>query len=372
MAVRPISNASADYDWPPQFTSVPTGNGSRPAQAIPRPDSWLRVDLAPIIDGGWQPPQPAHLTRTDGKALLYAGAVHTFNGEPESMKSWCAQLACLQVVQGPGWALYLDFEDTADSVVRRLLAMGATRDQLLERFDYRRVDEPLTPEAAAIFEEALACQPSLVVLDGVTEAMGLLGLDPYSNPDVAKFWALIPRRASRAGATVVLLDHVVKSTEARGRWAIGAQHKLAAVDGAAFTFTTLRPFGAGRTGEARIELAKDRPGQLRGYTAGHTVAHLKLVSDPDGGVSATVEAPAEHGDDFRPVTLMERVSRYVELHPGVSKHTVETAVNGRNEWKRVALDLLAAEGYVDVVRGPRAAMLVSSLKPFRADENEQL
>jgi hypothetical protein len=48
---------------------------------------------------------------------------------------------------------------------------------------------------------------------------------------VASWLELLPRWAARLGAAVLVLDHVVKNVETRGRWATGSQHKLAGLDG---------------------------------------------------------------------------------------------------------------------------------------------
>ena len=70
-----------------------------------------------------------------------------------------------------------------------------------------------------------------MVIDGVTEAMTMHGLELKDNADVAKFVELLPRPLARMGAAVVLVDHVAKDTGGRGRFAIGAPHKLAGIDG---------------------------------------------------------------------------------------------------------------------------------------------
>ena len=59
------------------------------------------------------------------------------------------------------------------------------------------------------------------------------------------------------------LDHVTKDREGRGRYAIGAVHKLNALDGGAYILENRHPFGVGRTGRSTVRVAKDRPGQLR-------------------------------------------------------------------------------------------------------------
>ena len=60
-------------------------------------------------------------------------------------------------------------------------------------------------------------------MDGITEAMSLHGLQLQDNNDVARFMVMLPRRFARTGAAALLIDHVTKDRETRGRYAIGAQ-----------------------------------------------------------------------------------------------------------------------------------------------------
>jgi hypothetical protein len=112
--------------------------------------------------------------------------------------------------------LYVDFEDGALSIVGRLMALGAERDAVLQRFVYVRPDEPLADVAIREFNSC-SRDVTLAVLDGVTEALTLHGLDLASNTDVAKWRAQLPRPLARAGAAVLEIDHVVKDREQRGR-----------------------------------------------------------------------------------------------------------------------------------------------------------
>src|SRR5687768_6675613 len=68
--------------------------------------------------------------------------------------------------------------------------------------------------------------------------------------------------ARRVGAAVLMLDHVTKSREGRGRFAFGSQHKLASGD-VGFLLEARQPAGIGRTGRTSILISKDRHGALR-------------------------------------------------------------------------------------------------------------
>ena len=188
------------------------------------PSTWAAIDLTAAVDGG-DVPAPTLLTRTDGTPLLYRGRVHWLQGEPESLKSWLANLGVAQVLEAGGACMWIDFEDDEGGLTARLLALGVPKATLLDqqRFRYLRPDEPLYDRhgvagpGAVDFDEALrAIAWDLVVVDGVTEAMTLEGLALIDNADVARWMRLIPKRiASVSGAAVAVIDHLTKSRETR-------------------------------------------------------------------------------------------------------------------------------------------------------------
>jgi hypothetical protein len=351
-----ISDAEASTD---EFTEP---------EVSPPPEvrtSWSPVLLDVLLDGGALEEPPSLLPRSDGSRLLYAGKLHTVQGEPESGKGWLALRASADQLAAGEHIVYIDFEDGPATIVARLLALGADREAIRERFHYVRPDEPLGDKALADVEALVGLGPSLVVLDGVTEALAQQGLDLRDNLDIAKWIDLLPRRLVRAGIAVVQLDHVVKDKNGRGRFAIGAQHKLAGVD-VAYTLEVESPFGRGRTGSAKLSVAKDRPGFVRQYAeGGKRVADLRLISPKDGGVELSLEPPATAGE-FRPTGQMERISRVIESNPGLSKNGVRGLIQGKNEVKDVALELLVAEDYVER-RTDGQAHRHYSLHPYRED-----
>jgi hypothetical protein len=174
----------------------------------------------------------------------------------------------------------------------------------------------------------------------VTEALAVEGLDMASNQDVAGLYNRLPRPFARAGAAVLLVDHVVKDREARGRYAIGAQHKLAGVD-VAYRLDVVQPFGRGREGLVKVTVTKDRPGHVRQHAVDRErVALMRLTSRADGAVTVTLEPP-EGGAaaGWRPTIYMERVFRAIEAEPGLSKRGIREAVSGKSDVKDRALEV---------------------------------
>jgi len=332
----------------------------------PRSD-WQPVDLAPLLRGEVLDPPPSVLRRTDDQALFYLGKTNALSGEPEAAKGWVVLAGCKEQMDLGEFCLYLDFEDAAPGVVERLRALGATDEQIQNQFAYVRPDTAATVEAVSNLP---GIGTSLIVVDGITEAMSIQGLNLNDNKDVAAFVHLLPRPLSKMGGAVVLIDHVTKDRAGRGRGPIGAQHKLAGIDGASYAVEMIRPFGRGMSGLSRLKVEKDRPGYIRPASLFAKVAADVFLesSAEDGSVRVRLE-PAEGTEDgdggFRPTYYMEKVSRYLELAGEQTVSGIATSVEGKREWVIKAAHQLVADGYVARRDGPRNAVLLSFTKAYR-------
>jgi hypothetical protein len=266
--------------------------------------------------------------------------------------------------------VYIDFEDSAPTIVGRLLALGVAPETIDRLFLYIRPDGPLTPQALADLDRALKVEPKLSIIDGITEAFAQQGLNPESNSDVAHWQNLLPRRITLAGSAVMQLDHVVKDKEARGRYGIGAQHKLAGVD-VSYGLTVVQPFGHGREGVVHVHIKKDRPGAVRGIADddGH-VAVMRAQSD-GAAVCLRLDPPdaTKAAVQFRPTYLMQKASEAIENDPGIGVRELRAALTGQNnDAKALAVQLLIAEGYVQRRQEGHTAAHHSIRKYRAADE----
>lgn len=331
-------------DWPDPF-----------APAAASRSSWRPVDLSPVLTGEWQPPEPSVGERSDGVGLFYGGKVHTIASESEGGKTWLLLAVVKFEIERGRHVVYLDFEDSEGGIAGRLLALQVDPATIAERFHYLRPSEAIgegqhVRELADLIAET---RPALVVIDGVTEAMVMHGLDPNSNRDAAAFGRILPRRLADLGPAVVCLDHVAKSTENRGRYALGAVHKLNALDGAAFVLDNRTPFGVGITGRSTVRIAKDRPGQLRKHAkpGGRDTlpwfGDLVVTSHHDTWTEATVDAPpADASGDRKPTVLMGRIMAAIEEHGPLSQRRVRAALGGKAQTVTRALDVLILDGHL--------------------------
>jgi hypothetical protein len=333
--------------------------------------TWQPVDLSDVLEGKWEALEPTVGRRADGVGMFYPGKAHTVSSESEAGKTWFALSAVLDEIHDGNHVVYVDFEDDAGPLVSRLLTLGLDRDLIREQFHYLRPEGPL---GNGIHRDDLATvlsrfSPTLGILDGVTEAMTLHELNPLDNADAAKFGRMLPRRITEAGAACVSLDHVTKSTETRGRYSIGAVHKLNALDGAAYVLDNRKPFGVGLTGRSTIKIAKDRPGQLRRHalpSSGglHWFGDLVLTSHAEAFSELEVAAPVERGAEttYRPTVLMARIVAALEEHGPLAQRRICAAVTGKTPSIREALDFLILDGYVTEAT-PHAL-----LKPYQPEE----
>lgn len=348
--------------------------------------TWAPVDLRPFLDGTHVPEAPTLMCRTDGAALLYAGRVHSLHGESESGKSMVAQAEAAARLNAGGSVLYVDFESDAAAVVARLVELGARRDAIADGFSYLR---PETDPRRFVHErealgEVLATPRALVVIDGVTDALSVFGLKTEDNDDLTTFMRSLPKlMATRTGGAVLLIDHVTKNADTRGRFAIGGQAKMAGLDGAAFVVEMTEALGRGLCGAITLRIAKDRPGGIRPHCGAwrkldrtQEAAHIVVDSTAgDGAIAVAIEPPRtgtspEGGSEHRPTRLMERVSDFVAaaVEP-MSLAVIQQAVSGRATSVRHAVELLVREGYVQVHTGPRNALLHTLVRPYREAED---
>jgi AAA domain len=316
--------------------------------------SWRPVDLADVLDGRYQRPQPTVGARDDGVGLFYPGRSHTASGESKSAKTWLLLAAAKHELHKGNGVVFLDFEDDEGGVVGRQLTIGTDKAAIRERFAYLRPEESIEAlgnrdDLAQVLGDL---RPTLVILDGVTEAMSLHGLEMKDNTDVARFGQLLPRWIADQGPATVALDHVVKDKEGRGRYSIGGVHKLNGLNGAAYLLENRTPFGIGVTGKSTVRIAKDRPGQLRRHAlpSGSGLpwfGDLVLISHSEAVADVALAAPIERTDEtFRPTTVMAKIAKLLQEKGPQSQRTILALVGGKRDTAILALRTLIAEGYV--------------------------
>jgi hypothetical protein len=342
--------------------------------------SWAPVDLTDILAGTYVPEAPNLMARTDGFCLLYLGRCHSFHGESESGKSLVVQAQAADVLTSGGAVLYIDYESDAPAVVGRLRELGASVDAIRARFHYVHPDvSPFSRDAETeAWLTLLSNTYVLAVIDGVTDALGTNGVKTNDNDEIASWCRRIARPiARRTGAAVVLIDHVTKDAESRGRFALGGQAKMNALDGAAYVVEVDEPLGRGLRGAVKLRVAKDRPGGVRGRCGTfrkvdrtQEAARVVIDSTTPDQIRVTVEPPAsvsptgEGAPRWRPTMLMEKVSRFLQGVGHASMNQVRKNVSGKDAAIEEAAAVLVDEGFVSESTGPRNARILSHVSLY--------
>lgn len=392
---------TSGYAWQPNVEKVaePSAeNEDQPGeeqQSERVPSTWGRVDLGPFLDGDYRPPMPTAGRRDDGVRLFYSGRIHSLFSEPEAGKTWFAMMVAASEMYDGNDVMFVDFEDSFEGVVPRLLALGVAPDVIRKQFIYVRPEEAPSLGDRSLLFGAVTPQTTMVWVDGVTEAMALFNLRPDKDTEVAHFWKHLPRPLAKLGPAVVLLDHVVKNQDSRGRWATGSQHKLSGLNGAAYVLESITPFGVGMKGRTRVWVSKDRPGQVRRHAVATKAAPPPLrwlgdmvIDSQETGVLTHLYPPRDEASGThvepqpkRPVEVMEAISRFLEKAiedaeakgdddwPGYSKNVIEQAVTGKATEVRAALEILVREGYVSECAGTRGSRLHRPENPFRVEDS---
>ncbi|HXY45424.1 MAG TPA: AAA family ATPase [Acidimicrobiales bacterium] len=313
---------------------------------MPPPDCGLvRFDLVKCLEGDG-PPEPLLLRRRDGRALLYPAAVHSLAGEPGAGKSWVAIAGVAEVVSSGVNAIFLDYEDTAATMASRLLAVGVEPDAM-DRVAYLQVSGAIGTIGLTFLADMVERGGvALVVIDAVADSLAAEGCSENDAVDVSGWIAKVPRPLARAGAAVLLVDHVTKDESSRGRYARGSGAKLAGVDGAAFVLDVEEPFSREASGRGSLRLAKDRHGSIG--RVGEVVATVRFEVHA-GSLTAVVLDRPDHDGQGSPRDIDER-----RVSP---RQVVERLQTSGGHWSSVS----EAASVLEVSRQAASDMLTSAV-----------
>lgn len=252
----------------------PFGAAEQTATEAPADTSDIYPDLSQWLDEEYEPPRPeVGLERDDGVRLLYAGKWHTLIAEAGIGKSWLALWHCVEEIRRGHHVVYAHFEESSPRpTLNRLKALGVSATEIRERFHW--LDATGRPSSARLGEAAPWGAPTLVILDGINAACGLLGVSPLDVEGVNAYRTRFVAPYTAQGAAVLSLGHPPK---ARGRQeerhSYGSTAWLDLVDGAAFRLKpSTRPIGRGRDGYTTVYVVKDREGGVEELGAAETVS----------------------------------------------------------------------------------------------------
>lgn len=315
------------------------------------------IDLTTLTDDG---PTPTLGQITIDHHLFYPAAIHDLHGEPSVGKTWIALWAAVEALTEGRGAMLIDYEDTANTCRTRLIALGATNDDLA-RFKYVPGRAFTDAELHELRTIAAGLNGGPIIIDAVAPALAAEGLDENSNTDVSNWIVRIPRTLARTGSPVILLDHVGKAKQDRARGARGAGAKLAAIDGASYEILG-QGFSRTQTGRLHIKIAKDRHGHVG--AVGSIAADLEIAPGPDDEVIVTPSrpnSPITPDGRFRPTGLMSAISTWAENMgtdfefqiSSLTPRDGDRPIPGKTDNIRKAVMALLAEGHLTRRAGRR-------------------
>lgn len=323
-------------------------------------DSWRLRDysdlIAEVFAGEVEQPTPTVMPRVDGAAMFYAGKTHSVYGEPGSGKSWLVLAAAAEQITAGRHVLYLDYEDDPQSTFLRLRQLGVGSDVIARYFSYQQPDDhPAMPRAGVtspvlsavrdVFDETLAAHDySLVVLDGVTNALSLAGYNGNDNSEATMWNREVPRYIAdhTDDAAVVMVDHLAKSRQGSspGRYAIGAQSKLGDITGAAYRVDVVDDPAAVTHARIDVIVTKDRHGgaiaRCEHTDHGHLFGQFSVTTDTSGA-AGQFDAALVGPDGAKKWHSTQTARRLADMQPGVMDRIVSEKGDGLSNPVKVAV-----------------------------------
>lgn len=303
-------------------------------------DVWNRV-IEPIV--------PTLVELDGGGHLLYGGMTHSIAAPSGSGKSYIALAAMLEALRGSDRpVLMLDYEACLEVTLTRLRQLGATQAEA-DRFAYWYRDVPIQGDHA----ESLAAwvdqhRPCLIVLDGVTMATSLHGVDADTSNAGYSAWAGAVRSACRVNGAntdpaLLLIDHVSEKTGG-GLNARGVTAKRDTITGLALV---LRGGAISESRQVKMSLiiAKAR----HGGDSGTPAAIVVITPGPDKSLTVEFRAPDDDAGvvvDTRLHELCVALAAALKQAGSLSQRRLITAVEGDNKAAARAVAHLENQGFI--------------------------
>jgi hypothetical protein len=171
------------------------------------------------------------------------------------VKTLLALIAALEEQRAGGVVAFIDFESGPAETRRLLEDLDATDGELAPVLYFEPDGPPDAEDIAYLIEN----ECTLAIIDALAGAYDAAGLDDEKRKDVERFARAWIRPLWQRGVATLAIDHVVKNSEARGKWAIGSERKTGAVD-VHLGLHAVKHLHRGASGLVRVSTHKDRPG----------------------------------------------------------------------------------------------------------------
>jgi hypothetical protein len=309
-------------------------NFAQAAQKPEQPTGRLRrVSLGKLAREGIEPPVLI------AAGLFYQGMAHTIAGPPESGKTTLACWALIDELRRGGSVIVLDEESGEEQFAERMLALGATPEELDRIHYFPFPGMQWNKEDGAEFKTLLDdVRPTMVLFDSQGAMLAIASLDEDKSKEVGPFWnnVLLPICRTH-GATLLVIDHVPKGDSTQ--YARGSGAKLQYTD-VNYKAKAVTPFTREQAGVIELTASKDRRGWLRRKRV------LTVIPDGSGGMRITVQEHDADGTDIEVPTEL-RIIQTVTNHPlELTKQQLQKRVGGKRETTLAVIDRLSQDGVI--------------------------
>lgn len=322
---------------------------------------------------------PIWCRRKDGTALFYAGRHNGVFGDPESGKTWLAQIAGVEALTNGQMFAMVDVDHNGqDHTAARLALLGVPWETIANPDRFRYYEPEDGDQLRHAITDITRLAPAVTLIDSIGEILPMLGVKSVDNDEITAALRTICMPPAKAGSCVISVDHLPKSAEARVTgYAIGGTAKKRAVDGAYLRVEAKIKPAPDSVGRVTLRIEKDRTGELRKTSGGGYAGTFVLdSSSTTGSIGSTTwsigreEIPKNDDGSFRPTGLMEKVATYIADNDQCTQRDIERDVPGKGPWKRDAIKILVAEGFVARQQGPNRAQFHTLLIPYREAEDD--
>lgn len=212
-----------------------------------------RTDARKLISEGIKSPEPIGDFPT-----LYSGKVHALQAESHVGKTYAAYKHIINMARSGKSVVIMEYENGEEDAINQLRALGANE----EDFDRIHIfDSPTCSlNAAENFRNLIdVIRPALVVWDNLASALSVAGLNEDLNKDCSDWHNAYTKPLRKKGVATLILDHVVKAEDRRGRHAKGAVAKFNECD-VIWNLSQPERFTPKKTGKIRLKLEKAKSG----------------------------------------------------------------------------------------------------------------
>lgn len=279
-------------------------------------------------------PEPCVLEYAPGRHV-FAPGVQILFGKRGTLKSWIELEAVRQELSRGHRALMIDYEMSKEKVARRLVTLGATREDLA-RFVYVEGGPVSDAARGHLLRRFTDEPPSVVVLDSIGLSMAAAGYSTNDDSETGEWYMAVAKWLSRQwpDAVVLLIDHTPKG-DSSARDPIGSQRKGAFADGL-YSVEKDTPISKTQRGKGTVTLTKDRDGDgeegspLFVFEFGGGGPFVLSPPPPTDPKSVTVDFSAAGVSDAD-AARMVRIADYVGENDPVAVKQAWSALGMRSE-----------------------------------------